>query len=95
MKISNAQVVAQARAAAHPTQERDIKRLVAQLPLAAIATACPVHKELYGTTVFVFNEVSFARAWMYKGFGRGFDLGVDLAQQRIERAQRAADKWYA
>lgn len=95
MNVRNSQVVAQARAAAHPTQERDIKRLVAQLPLAAIATACPVHKELYGTTVFVFNEVSFARAWMYKGFGRGFDRGVDFAQQRIERAQSVADRMAA
>ena len=92
MKLSNAQVVAQARAAAHPTSERDIKRLVAQLPLAAIASWCPVHKELYGTTVFVFNEERFARAWLYSGFGRGFDLGADLAQQRIERAQRVADR---
>ena len=85
-------------------KEGSCRRNYTQKPLFVIerkggnslrATACPVHKELYGTTVFVFNEVSFARAWMYKGFGRGFDLGIDLAQQRIERAQRAADKWYA
>lgn len=84
----NANVIAQAAAQAHPTSEREIERFVRSLPLSQIADACQVESDLYGSNVLVFDREGLARAWIRAGLGRGFDLGVDLAEQRVERANR-------
>ena len=79
----NENVVAAARAAAHPTSERDIERFARTIPLADIAVACPVTLELYGVKSFGLNQMALAQAWVKRGLGRGFDDAAYLAQQRI------------
>lgn len=86
--IRNANIAAVAAAGTHPTSERDIERFVRALPLSQIADVCEVADDLYGARVLVFDREGLARAWTRAGLGRGFDLAADLAEARVERANR-------